>query len=542
MSGARRSVRRRRAATSMSSERHVDAMTAAFPTLEPADVPTIARLCETGMVGAPTEDDLRRVAVHAGLAGHGPRRPGTGSWRRASVTAARRCGSSSSIPSARGRGLGRALLDAAEADLADATTITVGADAPDYLFPGVDTAETAMLCLLERRRYVRGEANLNLVVDLARLPPRSRARRSRGTTTPTRSTPGWRPTGRCGGSRRSAASHAGRLMIARDDEGIVAFCCWDGARTGWVGPVAVRPSAIGQGRGRGVLLGALHRLRAAGRHDAEIGWVGPIVPYAVTVGARIHRVFLVYRKQRTASVGLHPPRERRPPDDPRRRARRPGHVRSRHRVGDHAPRRLQGRGVRPAATRRGDRGRRRRRRRRRAPRDAGACATRPTTSSPSDPETSVTGRGRDLEPRGRALGFAEVAEAVDAICPAIEIVDDRRADYRNLEVLSVIADNSWNAGIVLGDFVRSWPELKSIEGIVAMDGTITDRGFGRDVLGHPFHPVAWLATHLARIGTPLRAGDIVMTGNLVTTKFPEPPCAYRFDLIGLGSVEVSINV
>ncbi len=158
------------------------------------------------------------------------------------------------------------------------------------------------------------------------------------------------------------------------------------------------------------------------------------------------------------------------------------------------------------------------------------------------PETSVTGRGRDLQPAGEQLGFAQVAEAVDAICPAIEIVDDRRADYRNLEVLSVIADNSWNAGIVLGDFVRSWPELESIEGIVAMDGTITDRGFGRDVLGHPFHPVAWLATHLARIGTPLRAGDIVMTGNLVTTKFPEPPCAYRFDLIGLGSVEVSINV
>jgi len=150
--------------------------------------------------------------------------------------------------------------------------------------------------------------------------------------------------------------------------------------------------------------------------------------------------------------------------------------------------------------------------------------------------------GRDLHPAGRDLGFAEVAEAIDAICPAIEIIDDRHADYRGLEVLSVIADNSWNAGIVLGDFVRSWPELDSIEGIVAADGAITDRGFGRDVLGHPFHPVAWLAAHLAGIGTPLRAGDVVMTGNLVTTKFPQPPCAYRFDLIGLGSVEVSINV
>ncbi len=149
--------------------------------------------------------------------------------------------------------------------------------------------------------------------------------------------------------------------------------------------------------------------------------------------------------------------------------------------------------------------------------------------------------GRDLVPAGHVLGLEEVAEAVDAVCPAIEIIDDRHADYRNLEVLSVIADNAWNAGIVLGDFVRSWPDLASIEGIVSVDGQITDRGSGRDVLGHPFHPVAWLAGHLARGKTPLRAGDIVMTGNLVTTKFPERAGVHRFELVGLGSVELSIQ-
>src|SRR5271170_7609692 len=41
--------------------------------------------------------------------------------------------------------------------------------------------------------------------------------------------------------------------------------------------------------------------------------------------------------------------------------------------------------------------------------------------------------GRDLVPGGHVLGLADVAEAVDAVCPAIEIIDDRRADYRNLE-------------------------------------------------------------------------------------------------------------
>jgi len=58
---------------------------------------------------------------------------------------------------------------------------------------------------------------------------------------------------------------------------------------------------------------------------------------------------------------------------------------------------------------------------------------------------------RDFAPEA-IPSLNEVAAAVDAVCPAVEIVDDRRADYRALDVLSLIADNSWNAGIVLGEF------------------------------------------------------------------------------------------
>ena len=135
----------------------------------------------------------------------------------------------------------------------------------------------------------------------------------------------------------------------------------------------------------------------------------------------------------------------------------------------------------------------------------------------------------------------EVSAAVEHVCPAIEIVDDRNADYSNLEALSLISDNSWNAGIVLGDFQGDWPDLAEIEGRATMDGAEIGRGHGRDVLDHPFHAVAWLADHLASSGSGLRAGDIVMTGSIITTKFPDAPCRYRFELGELGAVEVSIK-
>jgi 2-keto-4-pentenoate hydratase len=150
--------------------------------------------------------------------------------------------------------------------------------------------------------------------------------------------------------------------------------------------------------------------------------------------------------------------------------------------------------------------------------------------------------GRDLRPSEGRIGLAEVADAIDAVCPAVEIVDDRHCDYTTLDVLSLVADNSWNAGIILGAFQNPWPDLAAIEGVVSVNEEIADRGFGRDVLGHPFQSVAWLSRHLAASGEGLCAGDIVMTGNLVTTKFPTEPSRWRFDVEGLGSVDLSIDV
>jgi 2-keto-4-pentenoate hydratase len=39
----------------------------------------------------------------------------------------------------------------------------------------------------------------------------------------------------------------------------------------------------------------------------------------------------------------------------------------------------------------------------------------------------------------------------------------------------------------------------------------------------------------------LRKGDIVMTGSVVTTKFPERSTRYHYELTGCGAVELSVN-
>lgn len=147
--------------------------------------------------------------------------------------------------------------------------------------------------------------------------------------------------------------------------------------------------------------------------------------------------------------------------------------------------------------------------------------------------------GRDLPASEGPFTPESMSDVIDAVAPAIELVDDRNADYSVLDINTLVADNSWNAGVVLGTFVAPPTHLDAVEGVAYQDGVEIARGHGADVLGHPFVPLAWLANHLAGSGRALRKGDIVMTGSIVKTQFPDGPFSYRFDLTGFGSVEVS---
>lgn len=150
--------------------------------------------------------------------------------------------------------------------------------------------------------------------------------------------------------------------------------------------------------------------------------------------------------------------------------------------------------------------------------------------------------GKDVNATSLPSTINELGQAVEAVAPAFELVEDRQADYASLDMLSLVADNSWNAGIVLGTFQSSWPDLASLEGTVEVNGRTVDHGFGRDVMGHPFQPLLWLATHLAGRGAGLRAGDVVMTGSIVPTRFPSTGDRYRFSLGTLGAVDIVVEV
>jgi 2-keto-4-pentenoate hydratase len=151
----------------------------------------------------------------------------------------------------------------------------------------------------------------------------------------------------------------------------------------------------------------------------------------------------------------------------------------------------------------------------------------------------------DLPATEAPFARGDVASAVAAVMPALELADDRDADYAGLaqNFLHLIADNAWNEGAVLGPPARDWRrlDLADLRGIAAINGVQVGEGRGGDALGHPLEALAWLANHLARRGRSLRQGDVVITGSLVTSKFPRAGDHVQFSIEHLGQVDLAIE-
>jgi 2-keto-4-pentenoate hydratase len=138
----------------------------------------------------------------------------------------------------------------------------------------------------------------------------------------------------------------------------------------------------------------------------------------------------------------------------------------------------------------------------------------------------------------------KIARAVGGVMPAIELADDRNADYAALarQPLELIADNAWSEGAVLGVPV-DWKgiDLGAVRGVATINGQAVGEGRGADAMGHPFDSVAWVANLLASHGRGLLRRDVVITGSLVTSKPGRPGDLIAFSLEGLGSAELRVD-
>jgi len=151
--------------------------------------------------------------------------------------------------------------------------------------------------------------------------------------------------------------------------------------------------------------------------------------------------------------------------------------------------------------------------------------------------------GADLPPSGAPYTRESVAPAVAACMPAFELIEDRGADYRDLDAYSILTDKCWCGGVVLGPEVTDWRHLDLVNAPVELvwNGEVIDHGVTGAAMGHPLEGLAWLANLLAGRGRVMRAGEIVITGSALKTRFPEPGDEVTYRIAALGETTVRIT-
>ena len=148
-----------------------------------------------------------------------------------------------------------------------------------------------------------------------------------------------------------------------------------------------------------------------------------------------------------------------------------------------------------------------------------------------------------------ALDERDTRETIEAVVPAIEVVDCRIRDW-DLTPPEAVADNALAAALRIGDRYRVRGgdaadvdvdiDLAREAVTVAKNGTTVATGIGAAVLGHPLRALAWLGGELTRRGEPLEAGQLVSTGS-ITRPIPVAPgdrIAVEFDALGTVRLDV----
>lgn len=156
--------------------------------------------------------------------------------------------------------------------------------------------------------------------------------------------------------------------------------------------------------------------------------------------------------------------------------------------------------------------------------------------------------GRLLQPRAEAevaflLGAditdpdADVRAAVALAFPSIEVVDSRVADWR-IQITDTVADNASSGVFVVAERGSTLDDFEPADVVMTMtrNGEQVSTGDGRACLGDPLNALAWLARTAIRLGDPLRAGDVVLSGALGPMVAARPGDVFTAEIAPLGRV------
>ncbi|MQF65014.1 hypothetical protein FIM04_02710 [SAR202 cluster bacterium AC-409-J13_OGT_754m] len=149
----------------------------------------------------------------------------------------------------------------------------------------------------------------------------------------------------------------------------------------------------------------------------------------------------------------------------------------------------------------------------------------------------------DLLPRKQSYHLDEIIDAVDAVCPALELVGSRFAGgLSHVGALRLISDMVGNIAFVAGTPTTEWTHLNLNNHRVSLykNGVLMTSGQGSNVIGGPLSVLEWTVNHLSKMNTPIINGEIITTGTCTKPIPVEAGDIIESDFGNLGIIELKL--
>jgi 2-oxo-3-hexenedioate decarboxylase len=130
---------------------------------------------------------------------------------------------------------------------------------------------------------------------------------------------------------------------------------------------------------------------------------------------------------------------------------------------------------------------------------------------------------------------ADLVAAIDAVAPALEIIDSRYRDFR-FSLPDVVADNTSACRYVIGEWQAPGTILADRAVTLSVDDAAVEHGSTSDILGDPLRTLPRLAAMSAKYGFGFRAGSVILAGAATAAVALTPGVRVSAVVDGLGTV------
>ena len=138
------------------------------------------------------------------------------------------------------------------------------------------------------------------------------------------------------------------------------------------------------------------------------------------------------------------------------------------------------------------------------------------------------------------LKLDELPEYLDAMAPALEIIDSRYENFK-FSLEDVVADNCSSTGYVIGDWQPLSTEISNLKMDLLVNNNIVESASSAAILDNPLQSVVELSRLATQAGLTVKKGQVVLAGAATAAAFLKPNQILEAKVESLGKVNFKTN-